>query len=295
MTAPTLRRQGAGALGVVVVTVCLAFVPTACGGGQAAQTRRPQRSTRPSAGASAIGPPSTSSPVAAPWPVRAVTTTGTGQEIAPTSQALYWLDVTGPISEAGRSITPTRYDLQSHRITSAMAVTGMVGSPALTVTGGWAWVVIGQGADVLLEQLDLVTLAVHTERRLPVMDTLMPSDSFPVLTATVGGPLWVAAGEDVWELDPPTGVIETEFDAGNQIDSMSTDRPERFCTRGERTRPGRRHGGERIRRPPWWAPGSLPSTRCHRRGIGGGDERRGVGCPTAPAWQVRPSSYRATT
>ncbi|HVC71193.1 MAG TPA: hypothetical protein VNC61_13135 [Acidimicrobiales bacterium] len=81
---------------------------------------------------------------------------------------------------------------------------------------------VGDGAEALVEQLDPTTLAVHSERRLPVTDTLHPSLYSPVLTATVGGPLWVAAGEDIWALNPSTGVIETEFDAGNQIGSMST-------------------------------------------------------------------------
>ena len=32
----------------------------------------------------------------------------------------------------------------------------------------------------------------------------------------------MAAGEDIWALSPSTGATETEFDAGNQINSMST-------------------------------------------------------------------------
>jgi outer membrane protein assembly factor BamB len=81
--------------------------------------------------------------------------------------------------------------------------------------------VVGQDAEAILEQLDPTTLALHSERILSVTDTFEPSS--PVLTATVGGPLWVADGEDVWALDPSTGATETAFDAGNNIDSMSTD------------------------------------------------------------------------
>jgi len=108
-------------------------------------------------------------------------------------------------------------------VTSRASTISVVGSPALTDTGGWVWVVVGEGTEVSVEQLDPTTLAIHTERDLPVADTLYPSPYRPVLTATVGGPLWVAAGEDVWALNPSTGVTETEFDAENEISSMSTD------------------------------------------------------------------------
>jgi outer membrane protein assembly factor BamB len=80
---------------------------------------------------------------------------------------------------------------------------------------------MGEGAQAVVEQLDPTTLATHSERDLPVKDALYPSPPIPVLT-TVGGPLRVAAGQDIWALNPSTGVTETEFDTGNQINSMST-------------------------------------------------------------------------
>jgi hypothetical protein len=128
------------------------------------------------------------------------------------------------VSGTTATITPIRYALGSGQTISGTPVTGALGTPALTVTGGWVWVVVEEGDRALLEQLDPVTLAVHAERDLPVSDTLYPpGDARPVLTATVGGPLWVAAGEDVWALNPATGVVEIHFDAGDQISSMSTD------------------------------------------------------------------------
>lgn len=211
----TRHRHVAGPVRLVVVMAGLTVALTAC-------------TTSPTVTTSTISPPSTSppsttAPASGGWPVRPATSTGTVQDIAPTGPALYWLAVTGAGTETAATVTPVRYDLLSHRVTSGAAVTGIVGSPALTVTGGWVWVVIGQGANAVLEQLDPVTLAADAERPLSVTDTLSPSQSNPLLTATVGGPLWVAAGEDVWEVDPSTGIIENEFDAGDQISSMSTD------------------------------------------------------------------------
>jgi len=203
-----------------MVTMWLA----ACGGGRTLpSSAAPPRATVPPVPTTTFSPITTTTAEPGHWPRRTITGTGTVQDIAPTSQALYWLVVTTPASAAFMTVTPVRDDLGSLQMTGGSPLTGVVGSPALTVTGGWVWVVIGQGPEALLEQLDPGTLAIHAERRLPVDDTLHAAPPAPVLTATVGGPLWVAAGAEVWALNPATGDIETEFMAGDLISSLSTD------------------------------------------------------------------------
>jgi outer membrane protein assembly factor BamB len=83
--------------------------------------------------------------------------------------------------------------------------------------------VVGVGDNALVEQLDPSTLALHRSESLPVKDNVNGWPVAPLLTATVDGPLWIAGGEDLWALDPTTGSVETEFDTGNEIVSMSTD------------------------------------------------------------------------
>lgn len=201
------------AVAVAVVMVSL----TDCASRQAART------TSTTSNATLVpGTTSTSGPPSGHWPQQTITATGRVLSVAPTSQAVYWLAVTSPASAAPGTITPVRYDLASKQLTHGTSSAGVAGSSAVTATGGWVWVVTGEGAQAAVEQLDPTTLAIHSERDLPVTDTLYPSQSIPVLTATVGGPLWVAAGEDVWALNPSTGATEIEFDARNQINSMST-------------------------------------------------------------------------
>ena len=130
----------------------------------------------------------------------------------------------GPDAVSAEPVTtmPVRYDLVSGQVTKGAAITGLVGSgPALTVTGGWVWVVVGEGSGTLAEQLDPSTLAVHATHTLVEAKTPYPPS--PVLTATVDGPLWVAAGEDVWALSATTGAVETSFTTGGAVASMSTD------------------------------------------------------------------------
>ncbi|HXQ62540.1 MAG TPA: hypothetical protein VN796_09415 [Acidimicrobiales bacterium] len=119
-------------------------------------------------------------------------------------------------------MTPTRYDLVSGQMIHGTPTSGTMGYPALTVTGGWVWIVLQVGTETQVMQIDPSTLAVQAQRFLPATD----DSSFPpvpVLTATVGGPLWVADGDHLWSLNPSTGVVENEVGAGNEIDSMSTD------------------------------------------------------------------------
>lgn len=156
------------------------------------------------------------------WPMRTIVRTGTAQDIAPTADGVYWLTNyhtnPGPIP-----ISPFRYVPATGRVIRGPSITGTVGSPAITVTGGWVWMVVGVGGDVVVEQLDTTTLALLSKVSLPVKNSLPDQGINPVLTATIDGPLWVAGGENLWALNPSTGAIETEFDTGNQIESMSTD------------------------------------------------------------------------
>ena len=83
------------------------------------------------------------------------------------------------------------------------ANTGFIGSPDLTDTGGWVWMIVGVGDDVVVEQLDPASLGVHRTESLLVKDNLDGEPQInPVLTATVDGPLWVAGGEDLWGAQP---------------------------------------------------------------------------------------------
>ncbi len=103
-------------------------------------------------------------------------------------------------------------------------MTGTVGSPAITVTGGRVWMVVGVDGGLVVEQLDTSTLTLHSRQDFPVKnDVFGLEEADPVLAATVNGPLWVAGGEDLWAFNPTTGDLETEFDTGNLIVSMSTD------------------------------------------------------------------------
>jgi hypothetical protein len=160
------------------------------------------------------------------------------QDIAPTSQAVFWLVISNAGS-AAPTVTPVRYDLASEQVTTGTSLAGVVGSPALTVTGGWVWVVVGRGAGVSLEQLDPTTLAVHSQRLLSAQDAAVRSGPPPVLTATVSGPLWVAAGKDLWELKPTSGTLETEFKLGYSVTSMSTDPTGTLLYTGGTRLPGR--------------------------------------------------------
>src|ERR1700722_18770796 len=156
------------------------------------------------------------------WTTRTITSTGVAQDIAPTSDGVYWLAYKS--NPAARTpVTPFPYLPGSGRITKGPSTTGGVGSPAITVTGGWVWMVVGVGNDVVVEQLDISTLKLHSQRSFLVTDNPFGQLINPLLTATVNGSLWVAGGADVWELNPATGSIETKFDSGDLITSMSTD------------------------------------------------------------------------
>ena len=185
-------------------------------------------------------------PTANTWPMRTIVQIGTaqdiGQDIAPTADGVYWLtDTPTSIAPAPTVNMPFRYIPASGRVIGGTSITGTVGSPAITVTGGWVWAVVGVGDDAVVEQLDTSTLALISRESLPVKDNLFGPGVDPVLTATVDGPLWVAGGEDLWALNPSTGAIETEFNTGNEITSMSTDPTGTLLytgAEGSRVRPG---------------------------------------------------------
>ncbi len=165
----------------------------------------------------------TSGPNPNRWLIRTIASTGQAQDIAPTSSYVYWLSQAGVLSNNGAPVTVYQYNPTSGQVRKGPSLTGFDGSPALTDTGGWVWTVVGMGHDVVVEQLDPSTLGVHNTESLVVKDHLAEPQINPVLTATVNGPLWIAGGEDLWALNPTTGAVETEFDSGNEISSMSTD------------------------------------------------------------------------
>jgi len=192
-----------------------------CGCGGRGDSRLNTAGTVPTTTSISSVTPTSTNPTVSGWPVRTITRTGIDRDITPTSGALYWMQGPDGLSADPVTTMPMRYDLVSGQLISGATITGLVGSPALTVTGGWVWVVIGQGSETLAEQLDPTTLALHATHVLSEASASYPPS--PVLTATVDGPLWVAAGEDVWALNPTTGAVETSFTTAGAVASMSTD------------------------------------------------------------------------
>jgi hypothetical protein len=156
------------------------------------------------------------------WPERVVASTSLVQDLIPTSEGVYWLDVLDQ-SFTPDVVQPVRYDPTTGQQTKGPSITGSAYGPALAVTGGWVWVVVGRATDVVVEQLNPSSLAIIEKESFVVRDGTAGGAVYPVVTATPGGSLWVSGGEDLWELNPNTGAVETEFDTGNQISSMSTD------------------------------------------------------------------------
>ncbi len=120
-------------------------------------------------------------------------------------------------------VTPTRYDLATGQMLRGRPRSGGTSDGALTVTGGWVWIVLQTGASPQVVLLDPSNLTVRAQLSLPLLDGGTPSATPPVLTATVGGPLWVADGGEMWSLNPSTGAVETEVNTGSEVDSLSTD------------------------------------------------------------------------
>jgi hypothetical protein len=173
-----------------------------------------------------VAPPSSTTstvtqPPVPPWPERTITDTGSDEDFAPTSTAVYWLTVSPPDADGSESVTPARYDLTTRALIYGPSYTGLVGNPALTVTGGWVWIVYGARSQAFVEQMNPTTLEVISTKSLEVANTVS-SLIDPNLTATVNGPLWIAAGEHLWALNPSTGAVQIQLNPGIQIASMST-------------------------------------------------------------------------
>ncbi len=173
-------------------------------------------------------PPGVHNKVKAPeqsWPEQVIADVGSAEDVAPTAQALYWLSLPGSPSNGVReTVAPRRYDESTHQVTSGPSITGYgIGDPAITVTGGWVWVVLGGTKSVEVVQYDPRTMDIHKEQTFPIAQLPTATVDTPILSATVNGPLWIAAVDDLWALNPSTGTIETELDSGYPISSMSTD------------------------------------------------------------------------
>ena len=145
-----------------------------------------------------------------------------GTRHIPHFDGVYWLSQPGALSNNGAPVTIYEDSPISGQVTKGPSFTGFIGSPALTDTAGWVWIVVGVGDNVVVKQLDPSTLAIHASESLPVNDGAAPQVN-ATLTATVDGPLWMAGGEDLWALNPSNGAVEAEIDTGNWIGSMSTD------------------------------------------------------------------------
>jgi hypothetical protein len=156
------------------------------------------------------------------WPSRTIVASGSEGDLAPTTQALYWLNL--PSSAAASdsvTVSPARYDLSSRAVRTGPALNGQIGDPSLTVTGGWVWVVVGKGTQTVAEQLDPDDLAVRATHALN--DSAPTAYPNPILAATVDGPLFVASGNDLWALNPVSGAIDYHLITASAIASMSTD------------------------------------------------------------------------
>ena len=157
------------------------------------------------------------------WQSRMIVTSGTEEDLAPAGQALYWLDLPSPgFSGDPVMVSAVRYDLSTNALDTGASLVGLVGPEALTVTGGWVWVVLGQGSHTIAEQLNPEDLVLHAAHTLGESgSTSYPP--WPVLSATAGGPLFIAAGEDLWAVDPVSGAVDYHLTTTDQIAWMSTD------------------------------------------------------------------------
>jgi hypothetical protein len=165
--------------------------------------------------------PTTIKPSVGQWPQRTIASTGDAQDIVPTSDGIYWLSLNGPASGDPSAVAPARY--YSGHIEVGPSINGSVGFTALTVAGGWVWVAVGVGKNVVVEEFDPVTLALRATHSLVPQNVFDGYPLDPVLTATVDGPLWVAGEGDLWAFNPSSGAVEKEFDSGVDMGSMSTD------------------------------------------------------------------------
>ncbi|MGO9343598.1 MAG: hypothetical protein ACLP6E_13940 [Acidimicrobiales bacterium] len=221
-----------GGILVLAVTIPGVTRPVAveiglAGGGKVAHTI--MYSMRASGARPTVPPttPTTTKSSNGPWPARAITTTGNAQDIVPTQEAVYWLSIGGPqVGTTAIMVMPIRYDPATGAVENGPGISSDIGSSDLAVAGGSVWVAVGSGPDVEVIRLNPTTLAIRDQVSLPV-PVIIGGDGvpevYPVVAATTNGPLWVAGGDNLWALNPTTGAIETKFDAGNEIASLSTD------------------------------------------------------------------------
>jgi len=216
---PSARAAVSWAVALVVAILAVTLSAGIWSSSRLAPTTKPPRTTSPDRTTAPRRPVAESV-----WPFRVLAQSPHSQDIIPTSNALYWLQLPRQYSNA-ESVVPVRYDEITHQVTKGgPSVQGGISSSALTVTGGWVWVVLGVGSnEVILEQLNAESLALHKRITLSAVDNTSSAELAPVLSATVDGPLWIAAAKDLWALNPLTGAVETEFDTGNEITSISTD------------------------------------------------------------------------
>ncbi|MHB1445435.1 MAG: YncE family protein [Acidimicrobiales bacterium] len=186
----------------------------------------PPRSTTPSHPTTSSSLPQpgaeTSTSLGPAWPTRTIVSSGDDEDLAPTSQALYWLN-TSTTSSPDTGV-PGLYELKTARQVEGAQVSGQISQEALTVTGGWVWLAFAQATTVVVEQLDPDGLARHAVHHL--IETGSGQVQYPpapVVTATAGGPLWVGAGSDLWALNPVTGEVEVHTSTTGQAAWMSTD------------------------------------------------------------------------
>jgi len=221
--------------GVVVLAAVGLLVPSACSAGRSLATRRhsaptsaatPPPSTPPVSSSSL--PTTTSTSVPPPFPTTvgawssdlvAGTGGGTVTDLNPTTDAVYALDQapigTGPHTNA----RPLDYDLTTRRVLFGAPISG---ADAMTVTGGWVWVVASEldgSPAIVVYQLDPTTLAVVRRQTLGAPFSQAMTGT---LTATVGGPLWVAGGSTLYALSPTTGAVVHDVSPGMDVSSMST-------------------------------------------------------------------------
>jgi hypothetical protein len=190
----------------------------------ACSTARP--SSRPATPTTAAGAPRPSSPsLSSTWPTRYVVATGQADDLSPTAQALYWLDSSSVASAQTQALTAALYELTTHRSAVGPVITGVASEEALTVSGGWVWLVVGRATDAVAYQLDPDGLAIHAEVVLAKSGTMTTNEPIPapVVTATPGGPLWVGAGSGLWALDPSTGATQAHLGVSGRVAWLSTD------------------------------------------------------------------------
>ena len=277
-----MQDVGTHRTGAVVLAVVGLLVLGSCTAGRAKSARRDSApapcASSPSAPTSspATAAPPTTAAITSPgaWPSRTVLDSGTGAvaDLNPTADAVYALDEGTAHAAAGITSAVIRYDVRTGRAVFGASIDD---PGAMTFTGGWVWVVTvaTAGHAVVVDRIDPGTLAVVGQTQLPIVALNTGDVGEGTLTATAGGPLWIAAGSTIYALSPTTGATLTKVDADMDVSSMSTSpdgttldvvgqrsnlpivlsefdvRSGRAAGHGGRDRRcGRRHGGRHRRR-----------------------------------------------